>query len=850
MEAKKNTTILDHYWASGFKPVRLSADAKRAIDTEWQKRDVGLEAIKEHVESGGNVGLQLGEVSDWHSCIDADCAEAVALAARFLPQTLTAGRGGQARHYFYRSPGLGYKTFHDGRDELLAIKASDNGRGHLVVVEPSKHPKKGRYRWHGGFNPAAIAEVPAQELKKRAELLAVAALIAHYLPPNGRHELALCLSGYLLRNGEKQPHVLAVLEAAWRYHNAPREALRDLEAIVRDTTEKLEHGEHVKGGRTLEELMPGMPKKIARFLGWERDDQREGRSRYECTDLGNAERLAHQHGRAVRYCYPFKSWYVFDGLRWARDESGEIMRRAKDTARSIFEEAARAGDDARAKELGKWALSSQSEARLKAMVELAQSEPGIPVKSVELDTDPFLFNVKNGTIDLRTGELREHRREDLITKIAPVEYDPDAKSELLEAVLTRSTKGKPGLLEFWQRWAGYCLTGDTGEEKLAFVHGDRATAKSTILEAMKAAWGDYATTADFEAFLSRQHVGGARNDIARLAGARLVVSIEVDEGKRLAEGLVKMLTGGDTVTARFLYQEPFEFEPAFKLTLAANNAPRVRDDDAAMWRRIMRVPFENVIPEDERDPEVKRALKDPDRTGPALLAWAVEGCLAWQREGLGVPDSVKEATEELRSEMDPLQGFIEDYCILSESVWAYAGELRRAYETWASESGETELVRGKKWGEKLRAYGCVPGMDPPTGKHRVWKGIGLRTGGPDEPHTRQNPTEREKAQNTRKPQENRDAPDGIDKQVRKLPSENTRVGGFTKNLSNPSGRGDSVGSGSVDPDPDPVCKKHHARACEECYRELDQLVDAGMKPRFAMEEIYLQEEAGVWREGA
>src|SRR5215217_6212553 len=139
----ENNTILDHYRESGFKAVRLSADAKRAIDPEWQKRDLGLEAIKGHVESGGNVGLQMGEASDWRSCVDADCPEAVALAPRFLPKTLTAGRDGERRHYFYRSTGLGYKTFRDDLDELLAIKASDNGAGHYVVVEPSNHPDKG-----------------------------------------------------------------------------------------------------------------------------------------------------------------------------------------------------------------------------------------------------------------------------------------------------------------------------------------------------------------------------------------------------------------------------------------------------------------------------------------------------------------------------------------------------------------------------------------------------------------------------------------------------------------------------------------------------------------------------------
>ncbi|MDP8952539.1 MAG: phage/plasmid primase, P4 family, partial [Actinomycetota bacterium] len=252
-----------------------------------------------------------------------------------------------------------------------------------------------------------------------------------------------------------------------------------------------------------------------------------------------------------------------------------------------------------------------------------------------------------------------------------------------------------------------------------------------ILEALKATWGDYAATADFEAFLARRDAGGPRNDIARLAGKRLVISIEVDEGKRLAEGLIKMITGGDTVTARFLYREAFEFVPQFKLTLAANHAPRVRDDDEAMWRRILRVPFESVVPKNERDPAVKKALRDPEASGAAILAWAVRGCLEWQREGLGVPPAVEEATREYRKGQDPLRGFLSECCILSTDSWTYAGELREAYEKWAKENGEQDLVKGREWGERLRAHGGV--ADKAAKGRRIWRGVGLLSGPEDDP---------------------------------------------------------------------------------------------------------------------
>ncbi len=291
---------------------------------------------------------------------------------------------------------------------------------------------------------------------------------------------------------------------------------------------------------------------------------------------------------------------------------------------------------------------------------------------------------------MKPGELREHRREDLITKLAPVEYDPEARLDLWDRFLAEATGGDQELMRFLQRAAGYSLTGETDEEKLFFVHGPAAAGKSTFLEALKAAMGDYAQTADFETFLARQQVGGPRNDVARLAGARLVISIEVDEGKRLAEGLVKTLTGGDTVTARFMYRESFEFKPQMKLWLAANHAPKVSDDDEAMWRRILRVPFERVIPKEKRDPKVKATLRDPEIAGPAILAWAVQGCLTWQREGLGVPPIVEQATSAYRLDNDPLREFFASCCVFGPTKTVTVSDLNNEYESWCNDNRERD----------------------------------------------------------------------------------------------------------------------------------------------------------------
>jgi len=463
---------------------------------------------------------------------------------------------------------------------------------------------------------------------------------------------------------------------------------------------------------------------------WRRPDGPEPRvddrfASFPLTDTGNAERLVLRHGENIRYCHPQKTWWVWTRRRWEPDRNGAVMDLAKSVARELYQAAWEIPDADRKKQTALWAIRSESTDKKKAALVSAQSEPGIPILPEQFDTDPWVLNCVNGVVDLRTGELRPHRREDYCTRMAPVRYDPAARSELWERFLEEACGGDRQLIEFLQRAVGYSLTGSTAEEKLFFVHGPAASGKSSFLEAIRSVLGDYAKAADFESFIQRRDAGAIRNDIAELAGRRFVVSIEVDEGRRLAEGLVKLLTGGDTVRARFLYQESFEFTPQFKLWLAANHAPRVRHDDSAMWRRILRVPFEHVIPPERRDPSVKARLKDVQESGSAIVAWAVEGCLRWQEEGLGIPDVVKEATEQLRLDMDPLRGFIEDCCVLNPEAWTPADRLRQVYEQYCREVGEKHLLRPEQFGECLRQRGCQPKRR--SRGRRGWLGIGLLT---------------------------------------------------------------------------------------------------------------------------
>ncbi len=327
------------------------------------------------------------------------------------------------------------------------------------------------------------------------------------------------------------------------------------------------------------------------------------------------------------------------------------------------------------------------------------------------------MNVSNGTLDLRTGELRPHRREDWLTKITPIVYDPEASCPQWHAFLRCILAGRQDVIDFLQRAIGYSLTGDTSEQCLFLLHGTGANGKSTFLEIARALLGDYAEQAEFSTFLHKDR-DTVRNDLAKLRGARFVSAVEVEEGRRLSEVVVKQLTGGDTITARFLFKEFFDFKPGFKLWLAANHKPVIRGTDYAIWRRIHLVPFTVTIPREEQDKKLPAKLK---KELPGILAWAVKGCLAWQQDGqLVAPGAVEAATTAYRAEMDLIGGFLDECCVQQENAHAEASDLYNAYRVWSGDKITTQTAFGRRLGER----GFVRGRNTVTG-HIIWRGIGL-----------------------------------------------------------------------------------------------------------------------------
>lgn len=405
---------------------------------------------------------------------------------------------------------------------------------------------------------------------------------------------------------------------------------------------------------------------------------------YPLTDAGNALRLIEQHGEKLHWVNEFGNWIIWDGIRWRPDCDGAIMRLAKNTARSIYGEASEPGlGKGEASDTAAHAKVSESLRGLKAMIELAKSEPGITVTHAMLDTDTMLLGTVSGTIDLHSGQAVPPNPSHLITKSAGVAYDPAATRPIWERVVSEVFADDLELIAYFQRLCGYCPTGRTDEHVIVFAYGTGANGKSTLLTTMLSVFGNYAKQTPAET-LSPKQSESIRNDVARLFGARLVTSVETQDGARIAESLVKQLTGGDRVTARFLHQEFFEFDPQFKIIIATNHKPIIRGDDYGIWRRIHLLPFSVTIPLEQRDKTLTDKLKQ-ERAG--ILAWMVRGCLAWQQQGLAPPSAVLLATEAYRDDMDVFGQWLDECCVIAVNAVVQSKAAYESYKKWVASRG-------------------------------------------------------------------------------------------------------------------------------------------------------------------
>lgn len=436
------------------------------------------------------------------------------------------------------------------------------------------------------------------------------------------------------------------------------------------------------------------------------------------TDLGNAERLVRAYGHMIRYCPEFKKWLLWDGTRWVTDTPAGVKPLAYQTVRNMAIEAQELPDDRRTA-LIRHSLKSESKGALEAMISLAEAIPGVPVSQSHLDTNHDYLNAVNGTINLKTGLLRPHDPNDYITRRVSVEYNQFAKCPTWEKFINRIFDGNEETIKYVQKAVGYSLTGSTEEQCIFIPHGGGMNGKSKFLEAIEYILSDYASHCSADTLMVKHTQGGASSEIARLRGARFVAAVETDEGKRMSESLVKELTGGDTITARFLFSEHFEFIPTFKIWLACNHKPVIRGTDFAIWRRIKLIPFTVTIPKEEQDKKLGEKLR---AEAAGILAWAVKGCMMWREEGLNDTAEIAEATAGYKLEMDSLGTWLDSMCVIVRGAESKASVLYENYKTWAEESGEyVQSMRG--FGQKLGERGFQK-INKNTGVHYI--GLGLK----------------------------------------------------------------------------------------------------------------------------
>ena len=436
------------------------------------------------------------------------------------------------------------------------------------------------------------------------------------------------------------------------------------------------------------------------------------------TDFDNARRLIERHGRDLRYCPEAATWYEWTGGRW-QTSSGGVVRRAIETARSLYAEAAKITEDSARRHLLQHAQYSLSRKGIVNAIWVAQHQQEISIRLDQLDSDPMALNALNGTVDLKTGELRPHRREGLITKIAPVEYRSDAKAPRFQKFLKRILPNKK-VRFFLRRVFGYAITGYVFEKIVLILYGSGDNGKTTLLEIIRHVLGNYAGQILINVLMANRGEvsAAARSDLADLRGKRFVTSSESEAGQQLAEAQLKYLTGMGRIKAKRMRKDHFEFDPTHQLFIDANQKPVIRGTDNAIWNRICPIQFQVSIPKHEQDKQLLDHLK---AEAPGIMNWLVKGCLSWQRKGLSPPETIQAALDDYRLEMDLIARFL-SCCEKNSRSKVRVDALHKHFLAWGEE-GHEETISKKAFGKGLRAKGFETFRG--TKGTRYWKGISL-----------------------------------------------------------------------------------------------------------------------------
>jgi len=632
-----------------------------------------------------------------------------------LPDTLQQQTGSGGRHYLFALPNF---TVTNSRGQLPA-GIDVRGIGGYIVAPPSIHPQsRNAYEWDGlkEFEDQPILPAPewllgllrpAENSKPKAPPL------PEKISEGGRNEILFKEAARVRNLGWTEEEIYRALQVINQQRCSPPLSNDELRTIAHSVLRYQPSEQRIVQPTGQFRFGPAPPPREDPVLN------------FTYTDTGNADRLEALCGEDLKFSAAHRSWIIWDGRRWEFDriDRHEVMAQAAFC--ELVQRAERVGLE---EPQYKWAIKSLNLSRIESALRVLR--PRLTVAAHQLDQDPWALNFLNGTLDLRNGELRQHVRADMLTRIVYHDYRPQAQCPRFLQFLERIMGGGPDaseeaneraarLIEYLQRVFGYALTGKTDEKAVFILWGAGNNGKSTLLYLFNALLQDYATVLQIDTLMTRQENSNNQADLADLKDARFVITSETEEGQRLAEGKLKRITQGQgKIKAVRKYENPIEFPETHKLFMDANHKPNIRGDDKAIWKRLHLIPFEVTIPDDEIDRDLPAKLL---AEAEGVLAWAVQGCLRWQKDGLMPPEEVTGAAAEWRAEMDQVGRFLEEECEVNERDTSSATSLYQAYVKWSEARGErpmTGTAFGKRVSSKFERVRRTAGM--------FYNGVGLR----------------------------------------------------------------------------------------------------------------------------
>ena len=620
----------------------------------------------------------------------------------------SSGVRGQHRWFRIDSP-MSKKVLGEGFDLIT-------GTG-FVVMPPSEHLSGVDYRWRRGSDLRDAPLLPSW-------VIDLTTAPKSYLSGE-RSGLKLSPRAYRFKvegaaPGTQRLEAVAVSRALWGAGYSLEQAI---EWIAEGLIENCEHTDEPWTYEEVEQIVQDVYSKPPP------PTTKEGYRTYDFTDEGNAHRYVEEFGEVLRFVPQLGSWFYWDGMRWMRDVGGERVTTFARRLIEILEEESGILPEDTGKGLLRWLRATRTGRKIPLLVEKSQTLKPCPARVETFDNDPYLVNCRNGVLDLRTGELQDHNRNLYQRKILTVEYNPKARSKIFGKFLREVTLDDTDVEEFLQRVFGYSLTGSIEAHKLFFLFGPPATGKTTFLEAFRSIMGPYSAALPSDVFTKRGQQRGTHPEIASLPGTRFVTTSELEQGETFADAFIADLTGGGTIMAREMYGHPFEFFPQFKLFIAANHSPTIRSIGSGIWRRLVRIPFDNIIPESSRDPAIARALATTERE--AVLAWAVEGCVRWHesddRMFERVPFRVEESKQEYISQANRFAPFFSEeveFTTNGDSGIYRSRDLYDYFQGWCDHNGIKTPLTMRAFAEELKDRGAVK---EDRGGVAKWGGIHMKS---------------------------------------------------------------------------------------------------------------------------